>query len=133
MRIRDVRAAEKYFGSFLVVLELSVVNETEIVVKVPVVRVLPNPVLHKFDGTSGFSSTVRRIGREEAGSELISNQQVRIKRGSDFQQWRKFVVGGRLLVMAMSEVLHDARPVNAGHQSVKTEAGALYRFRRDDV
>ncbi len=133
MRVRDFRPAQEYFRSFFVILEFGVIDEAEVVIKPPVVRILTDAVLHQFDGAGGFTGSIRRVGREKAGSKLISDHQVRVQSCRDLQQRRKFVVGGCVLVMAMSEILHHARPVDASHESVETKAGSLYGFRRTDV
>ena len=45
--------------------------------------------------------------------------------GCDLEQGSEQVVAGRVVVMAVTKILHGAGPVNAGHKTVIAQAGAL--------
>jgi hypothetical protein len=84
---------------------------------------------HRF---VGFASTFRRRLRQEDGTELVGDQQVRIQFGGDVEQRRQqFVLHGARVMLA-PKILHHARPVKIGEQAVVAQAQALQDLRRRD-
>jgi hypothetical protein len=55
---------------------------------------------------------------------------MRIQLSRDFEERREQFVAGGCETMPVAEVLDGASLVNAGHQAIVTEAGALDHFRR---
>src|SRR5208337_2221438 len=125
MSIRDPRPALEGVCSFGVVLELHVIDESQVVVKMPVVGIILNAVFHQLDGALGLAGSVWWSGSEKTAAELVSHQKMGIEVGGDFKKRGQQVVALSVIVMPPPEVLHGARPVEAGHQAVVTEAGAL--------
>ena len=133
MRIGNVRAALEDLGGFAVVLEFGVVDEAEIVIETPVVRIVLDAIFHETNGTGRFAGAARWFGGQEAGAELVGGNHVGIERGGDLQQRSQFVVGVRAIEVTAAEILHRAGPVNASHQAVEAQAGALHYLRGIDV
>src|ERR1035438_9655649 len=88
MCARNLRSLRKDLGSLLIVPKFCVVIESEVVVEPPVVGIVLDPILHQLNGAVGFTGSVRRIGREKTGAELVCGKQLRIKDGGDLQQRR---------------------------------------------
>ena len=132
MRIRNVRSALKRLCCILVIMKLHVIDEAQVVIQMPVVRIILNAVLDQLNRALGLSSAVRRFWGEEAGAKLVSNHEMWIEVCGDFKKRRQQVVTGGEVVMPVAEILHGARPINTGHQTVVSEAGALDYFRRTE-
>src|SRR4051794_27632295 len=131
--IANLRALRENLGSALVVLQFSVIDEAEIIVEVPIIGIVLNAVQHQFDGAHRLSGSIGRGGSEETRAKLVSRDHVRIEGCGDLEQWREFVIGTSAQVMTVSEILNRAGPVDAGHQSIEPQAGALQDLWRADV
>src|SRR5580658_4373579 len=132
MSVRNVRSALKRLGCSLVIVKLHVIDEAQVVVKPPVLGIILNAVLHEFDSALGLARAVWRLGRKKAAAEFVGDYEMRIQVSRDFEKRREKIVAGGEVVMPVPEVLHGASPVNAGHESVITETGALDHFRRTE-
>src|SRR5579862_2643837 len=121
MSVGNLRSTLKGFRGSLVVPQIHVVNEAEVVIEPPVVRILLDAILHQLDGPLRFSGPVRRLRREKAGTEFVGNEKMRIQVSRDFQKRRQKIVACREVVVAVAEVLHGAGPVDAGGQAVIAE------------
>src|SRR5271169_454108 len=133
MSIRNVGTTLERFFCVLVILEFHVIDETEVIVKFPVVGIVLNPVLHQRNGALGLAGTLWRFGRKEAAAKLVSDQEMRVQVRGDFEKRRQQVVAGGVAHVPAAEILHGASPINACHQAVITETGALdYRRRTEE-
>src|ERR1700731_248492 len=124
MRVWYTGSAIEGVGRTFVILELHVVNETQVVVQAPVIGIVLNSIIHQCDGTFWLSSTILP-GGQEAAAKIISDGKMWIQMRRDFEKRRQEIVVRSLILGLPSEVLHGARPINACHESVVAEAGPL--------
>src|ERR1700688_3822707 len=130
MRTGGVRSALESFGGLLVIFKVHVINKAQIVVEPPVLGVILNTVLHQLDRALGLSRTVGRFGCQETAAKFIGDHEMRIQLSRDFEKGRQQIVTSGAESMPVAEVLHGARPINAGQQTVVTETGTLNYLRR---
>src|ERR1700733_11133601 len=133
MRIWYLGSPIERVGRFLVVLEIHVVDKSQIVVELPVVGIVLNAIFHQLNRTLGLSRPVRRRRSQETSSKLISCNQLRIEVRRYVEHGIERVVALRAAVMPSAEILHGARPIDIGKKAVVTQAGALEHPGRTEV
>src|SRR5580700_739585 len=132
MRIWYLGSPIERVGRFPVVLEIHVVDKSQIVVELPVVGIVLNAIFHQLDRTLGLSRPVRRRRSQEASSKLIGRNQLRIEVRRYVEQGIEKVVALRAGVMPSTKILHGARPIDIGKKAVVTQAGALEHLGRTE-
>ena len=125
MRVRHTRPALESLRGLLVILKLHVVNESQVVIELPIAGIVLNAVFHQLNRAFGLSRPVRRFGSKEGAAKLVGDHEMRIQMSSDFQKRRQQVVAGGVGSMPVSEILDGPSPINAGYQTVVTETGAF--------
>src|ERR1700722_576840 len=114
MRVWYTGSALERVGGTFVILELHVVNETQVVVEPPVIGIVLNSVIHQCDSTFWFPSTVLP-GGQEAAAKIISDGKMRIQMRRDFKKRRQKLVIGRAAMILAAKVLNCASPVKTSH------------------
>src|SRR6185437_2893656 len=89
MGVGNPTAALEGVGGSAVVLQLGVVYKSELVVKLPVIGVGGNTLLHHGDGFLGHAGTVGRVRGQKVGTKLVGHHQMGIESGGYFQQGRQ--------------------------------------------
>src|SRR5580704_13183836 len=130
MSVWHERSTRESLRGSLVILEVGVIDEAQIVVEPPVVGIVLDAVIHQIYRALRLARAEWRFGGKKAAAKFVSNHQMGIEVRRDFEQRRQQFVAGGGETMPVAEVLDGASPVNAGHQAVVTEAGALDYFGR---
>src|ERR1700690_1547736 len=121
MGSRYLRSTRESFRGMLVVFLFHVVNEAQLVVEMPIFRIVPNPLLYQIDGSLRHSSAVRRLRGKKIASVLIGHNQFWIEGRGDFQQRREQLVARGSRVMLAPEILYGSRPIDVGQQAVVSQ------------
>src|SRR5207248_10650172 len=127
-----VRPSLECVGGFLVFM-LIVVDVAEIVVQVPISRVISNPIFDQLCCMLRISRAIWRPSREKGPAKLVHGNQVWIKLAGDVQQRPKHVVSAATNVVFATVILHRSGPINVREEAVVSQAQALQKLRRRDV
>src|SRR4051812_30447652 len=100
-------------------------NESEVKIEMPVVWNLPYATLHQLGGEVGAASTLRRLLRQENGTEPICGLEFRIERDRDVEQRIEKVIFFRGHNVVTAKVLNGSGPIDVGKQPVVAQAHAL--------
>src|SRR5437870_5885039 len=81
MRMRHTRAPDKSVGRTSIVVQFRVVDESEVVIQPPLIRVVANTKFVEFDGSVRHAGSVRRMWRKKVRTVLIRHNKSRTNRG----------------------------------------------------
>ena len=84
--MRHTRAPDKSVGRTSIVVQFRVVDESEVVIQPPLIRVVANTKFVEFDGSVRHAGSVRRMWRKKVRTVLIRHNQMRIEHRRDLQQ-----------------------------------------------
>src|SRR5579872_256073 len=125
MRAGNLSAFRKGFRRAAIILQIHVVNKSQVVIEVPFLRIVLNAKISQLDRLLRESCAVGWFRRKEVGSEFICHDQLRIESGCNLEQRRQQGIAVTAIVMLAAKILDGSGPINISQQTVISQAQSL--------